>query len=399
MASASRKSKIGGAFAQGLDPEPSTAFDADDGARMSMGRQAANSKGNGQLTSAEDTEAGEEEGVTASEYNKWLHLEANWELAEETRHAHMEGSQVRKSRDERHRERGMERQAASIEQMKSAKGKLEAHRESNQELGKEVRQNVQGWKQAASSQQQRWLEHGKSLKEQIRTMERERAERDALLSMKKALSVQVKMEVLQLAQDGKQQKEEVLASNRSQAGRIRTETAAEVTDDAKKFMFEQRRQAALATQRKVQEWDAERRANKLRFREDAARKQDKLRKGESTARNSRKQLQEQRQAQAEMLREHKKSVQASMRSQQEEHAALVKQVINGSMSEKFASSAESRRMLQHPHYQEMTAVLTDVTSQISKEIASSPRRRPPSAGKAATPALRSPSATAALTRK
>jgi len=230
-------------------------------------------------------------------------------------------------------------------------------------------------------------------------MERERAERDALLSMKKALSVQVKMEVLQLAQDGKQQKEEVLASNRSQAGRIRTETAAEVTDDAKKFMFEQRRQAALATQRKVQEWDAERRANKLKFREDAARKQDKLRKGESTARNSRKQLQEQRQAQAEMLREHKKSVQASMRSQQEEHAALVKQVINGSMSEKFASSAESRRMLQHPHYQEMTAVLTDVTSQISKEIASSPRRRPPSAGKAATPALRGPSVPAALTRK
>jgi len=255
------------------------------------------------------------------------------------------------------------------------------------------------WKETVSNQQQRWLEQSRGVKEQIMTMERQRAERDALLSMKKAISTQVKMEVLQLAKDGKSQKEEALISNRSQAGRIRTETATEVTDSAKKFMFDQRRQAALETQREVKEWDAERRANKLKFREDAARNKDKSRKSESSARLSRKQLQEQRLAQAEMLREHKKRVQASMRSQQEERAALVKQVVNASMSDKFAAAPESRRMLQHPHYQEMTAVLTDVTSQISKEIASSPRRRPPSASKAATPALRGPGASGAVTRK
>ena len=51
----------------------------------------------------------------------------------------MEGSQFRKSRDERHRERGMERQAASIEQMKLAKGKVEEHRQHNLKQGKVVR--------------------------------------------------------------------------------------------------------------------------------------------------------------------------------------------------------------------------------------------------------------------
>ena len=84
----------------------------------------------------DDAEGGEEEGVFLAEYNRWLALEKNWESAEATRSMYMEGSQKRKSRDERHRERGMERQAASIEQMKAAKGKVEEHREKNLNDGK-----------------------------------------------------------------------------------------------------------------------------------------------------------------------------------------------------------------------------------------------------------------------
>ena len=83
-----------------------------------------------------DDDGGDEEGVTAAEYNKWLTLESKWESAEQTRHEYMEGSQLRKSRDERHRERGMERQAASIEQMKHAKGKVDEHKQLNLAQGK-----------------------------------------------------------------------------------------------------------------------------------------------------------------------------------------------------------------------------------------------------------------------
>jgi len=369
-------------------------YDADDGGRASLARQGTK----GELASGGDADAGEEEGVTVFEYNKWLHLEENWETAEEIRHANMEGSQFRKSRDERHRERGMERQVASIEQMKQAKGKVEEHRQANLDQGKTVRDDVAAWKEAMFTQKQTWTEHGKSLKEKILNLERQRAERNALLNMKKKLSAQVKLEVVQLAKDGKLQKEQVLASNRSQAGRIRTETAAEVTDSAKKYMYDQRKQAAVLTHRDVKEWESERRANKLKFREDAARSKDKSRRIESSARLSRKHLQEQRQAEAELVREHKKQVQASYRSQQEVRAALVKEVVNTSVADKFASAQNSRRMLQHPHYQEVTAVLTDATSQISKEIAASPRRRPPSGGKA-TPALRGPSSEGSLPHK
>ena len=118
---------------------------------------------------------------------------------------------------------------------------------------------MHAWKEAVRKQHDEWVEHGKSLKEKFLNMERQRAERDALLTMKKKVSAQVKMEVLQLAQYGTQQKSLLLASNRSQAGRIRTETASGVTDGAKKFMYDQRKQAAVATHRTVKEWEAERR--------------------------------------------------------------------------------------------------------------------------------------------
>lgn len=104
----------------------------------SPANRAAGGRG-GQQTGAvanADADIGDDEGVTLAEFNRWLVQEDNWQLAEETRESYMEGSQFRKTRDERHRERGMERQAASIEQMKVAKGRVEEHRQQNLEHGK-----------------------------------------------------------------------------------------------------------------------------------------------------------------------------------------------------------------------------------------------------------------------
>ena len=91
-----------------------------------------------------------------------------------------------------------------------------------------VRDDVHTWKDAMYTQQHEWVEHGKRLKEKVTTMERQRAERDALMTLKKKLSLQVKKQVEQLAKEGKAQKELLLDSNRSQASRIRSETADEV---------------------------------------------------------------------------------------------------------------------------------------------------------------------------
>lgn len=112
------------------------------------------------------------------------------------------------------------------------------------------------------------------------------------------------------------------------------------------------------------------------------------RKIDAAAKGSRTALQQQRIIEAQEVRAKKEEVKESYRKAQETHAALVKQVVNQTATEKFATALNSRRMLQHPHYQEVTAVITDVTSSISKEIASSPRRRPAYGDKPGTPALR-----------
>ena len=78
------------------------------------------------------------------------------------------------------------------------------------------------------TKQHEWVEHGKRLKDKITTMERQRAEQDALLALKKKLSLQVRKQVEQLAKVGQAQKEQVLDSNRSSASKVRAETADEV---------------------------------------------------------------------------------------------------------------------------------------------------------------------------
>ena len=343
------------------------------GRNTSMPRPGKNESS---LANANDGDAADDEGVFMAEYNRWLHLEQNWEAAEQIRNQYMENSQLRKSRDERHRERGMERQAASIEQMKHAKAKVEEHRENNLAQGKAVRDSVSSWKEKSFAEKQAWIEHNRSVKDTILSMERDRAEREALLALKKRITAQVKVEVMQLEEDNKLQKEQVLATNRDLHDRVRSETSSDATDEAKRFMYDQRRQRASEIQTTVKQWEAQRNANKLKFREDAANRRDKSRKIEASARLSRKQLAEKKAAQAEELRQRKKATAKAYRAQLQEHAALVKQVVYSSAEYKFASPAESRRMMQHPHYQEVNAVVTDITSSISKEIASSPHRRP-----------------------
>lgn len=118
-------------------------------------------------------------------------------------------------------------------------------------------------------------------------------------------------------------------------------------------MYEQRKSAALATAATVKDWDEQRRSNKLKFRENAAGRRDASKRSDATARNSRKQLQEQRQREADAIRDIKKQVLDAHRQRQEERAAIVKQLVYASVADKFATPQNSRRMLQHPHYQEV----------------------------------------------
>ena len=58
----------------------------------------------------------------------------------------------------------------------------------------------------------------------------------------------------------------------------------------------------------------------------------------------------------------------------ESTAAAIKQAVNDRFAERFVPADSTRRMLQHPHYAEITAVAADVTSAISREIVANSKR-------------------------
>jgi len=358
-------------------------YEGDDMNRSQMNRGGSRGAQQTGAVANMDADLGDEEGVTVSEYNRWLIQEDNWNSAEETRSAYMEGSQFRKTRDEKHREKGMERQAASIEQMKLAKGRVEEHREHNLEQGKTVRDDVSVWKQQVHEQKEQRAADAKAIKEKTKMAEKAKEEKKKLLDSKKELSAQVRGEVAQLTKDSEQLRMDLKKMNEETAKRVKAETADVVTDSAKKMFFEQRRAAAQQTSAKVKEWEVDRKANREKLVEQFKATRQKAREFKEGSRGSRKALQTERARSAAEVRKMKSDSAQTYRDKLEERAAQTKLVVNATISERFVQSDRARHMLQHPHYSEVTAVVTDVTSQVSKEIAASPRRKPPSSAAAA----------------
>ena len=85
---------------------------------------------------SKDDAARDEEGVLVSEYNKWLIIEEKLESAQETRKSKQQGEKIIRDREERYRARAVQKQQASIEQMKDVKRKVEDCRTQNQKQGK-----------------------------------------------------------------------------------------------------------------------------------------------------------------------------------------------------------------------------------------------------------------------
>ena len=317
----------------------------------------------------------EDDTVSTAEYNRWLYLEDNWDKAEDIRNQFMAGEQMRKERDEKHRNRGLERQAASIEQMKRAKGEVDQHRERNMTQGKEVREDVANWKEEMYANEEELKQRSRMMKEMVTTADKTQESKEALLQLKKTCSLNVKMEVMQLAKDNAAKKESLLESNRSMAAKIRSETSDHAMDSARHVFYQQRKKTHDETVSMIKDWASSRAEKKEKFKDFAAKRKEEVKTVESIARNSRKTLAEQRKQQAAEFRAHKKRLQAAANEARAKHASMVKQIVMASSYDKFVPPTESRRMLNHSHYAEVMAVVTDITSNISKEIAASPRRR------------------------
>ena len=233
-----------------------------------------------------------------------------------------------------------------------------------------VRNAVMAWSAELNQKKEEWLAHNKYMHDTTgSSITRGRDEREALLKLKKELTLQVKKDTVQLTDRGKSEREQLLSSNREQAARVRAETDIAGVDGARRFLYEQRKQTVLETLREGKELDEKRKVNRQKKHEQSLASKDKAKTIETNAKKAKNQLMLNKKQAAQAARDSKKMSMWMYRQKQEEYAKMVKSLVNTSTVSRFAQSADSRRMLQHPHFQEVSAVVTDVTSAISKEIA------------------------------
>ena len=196
---------------------PGKAVDQDDDAYDDGSRKKA-------ANADSDLPIGDLESLTLGEYSRWVVTEHNWDVAEACREQHMEGEQMRKARDDRHRERGQIRQQDTVEQMKEAKTKVDAHRRANTEQGSNVKRDVIAWKEASNELKAEWAKFGASVRAaQLAVSSTEI--RDALQASKKEKCQLVKQEETGLTAACKRLRGEILAKNKDLVGRVKKETA------------------------------------------------------------------------------------------------------------------------------------------------------------------------------
>ena len=103
------------------------------------------------------------------------------------------------------------------------------------------------------------------------------------------------------------------------------------------------------------------------------------------AKNMRDELKRQKQEEAAAIRDRRAGYAEARQALLTHQQLAVREAVNNNIAATFVPAESTRRMIQHPHYQELTAVIVDPTSAVSREIAASPKRtrRPISGGTAA----------------
>jgi len=252
-------------------------------------------------------------------------------------------------------------------------------------MGSAVKREVIAWNASAHEDKQKWIKFAQDVKAALNAAD-VRVNRDELIATKKQNGVEVRTEVQGLTVEKDKLREAYLSANKKQMEKVKEETADKVLDESKKTFFLQRKNDAKETATMVNKWSKQRTENRASFLQGVANKAAKVRGARDGAKNARVELARQRAEAAAVLREDRAGYQASHRQQTEQHAHAVKDTVNSLMSERFVQPESASKMLQHPHYAEVSAVTADVTSTISREIASSPRRsrRPASPAAAIT---------------
>jgi len=253
-------------------------------------------------------------------------------MAEAVRTQGRSGEDFIKERQKQHTQQGLSRQQAASVQMKKASEALEAHRERNLTKGRAVYEEVAGWRSGAKALKEERVAYGKEVKDKTVKANATAESIAALNDKKKKQAAATRADDEKKERERNELKDLISKSAREQASKVRTETADEVTDNAKRVFYEQRLAAAKETRSDAARWQKERKEGEVAYQESQNKKRAKGKAVREGAGKSRQELLSTRTENATLVRSAKRALadehRQRMQDEYQARAATVKGVIN-----------------------------------------------------------------------
>jgi len=286
---------------------------------------------------------GGKEFTTKAEYNRALVRQENWSTAEQMRSESKQGEDFIKERQRVHTQQGLSRQQAAAVQMKKANESLEAHREQNLSLGRAVYEEVAGWRAGAKQQKEEWSAYGKAVAAKMKAAEDRgpAAAVAALSAQKKSIAAETRRDDELKAKAREELKAQQVAAVKEQVAKVKSDTADQVTDNAKRYFYEQRLAAASETKQQQQVWEKERAINKEKHQEVQKLRRSKAKSARVGGTKSRQDLAAQRQAEAASVREAKRKLADEHKRMMQEHYTHRAETVKGVIANSFVQPSES----------------------------------------------------------
>lgn len=291
-----------------------------------------------EATPKKDGEPGSPDGkqfTTKAEYHRWLIQQEKWATAESIRQNGKQGEEMIKERQRKHTSAGLTRQQAAAVQMKKASESLEAHREKNLTKGRAVYEEVAGWRQGANQQKSKWADEAKAMRSKVKEENKTGESIASFLANKKAQAKATREDDERKEKANKDQRETELSRKKQQAAAVREGTSNTVTDEAKRFFYEQRLKSAASTKQEALMWEKQRKEESELFQKKQNQRRAKAKTARASAGKSRAALLTTRAEDAVAMREAKKALAEEHKRRLQDDYQLRMQMVKGVLANSY----------------------------------------------------------------
>jgi len=243
----------------------------------------------------------------------------------------MDGSERIRERNRLHATQGLARQQAAMVQMKKASESVEAHRQGNLQRGRQVYEEVNGWRKQEEKEKEEWQAQGKVVVKQSKDEEKAKLAVEEAATQRKLKAAATRKEGEQKAKELDELRQSLAKETMEKTAKVKAETADSVTDEAKRVFYEQRLQAAQEIKQLGEQWKKKSEEERNKFQDEQSKRRSKAKTARVAAGKSREALKTERAAAAAKLREEKLQLsevhKQNLQQTYAERSAAVKQII------------------------------------------------------------------------